>query len=489
MDTDVLVVGAGPTGLITALVLARCGVDVQIIDAAPQPSDKSRALAVQARTLELLERLGLAEPLRRIGHVLPATNFHVDGRAILRVDLRARMPTDSAFEMLFVSQAEVEALLRRALGGCGIDVQRGRRLIALQQHPDHLIAALEDGSLKASWIVGADGAHSTVRHELGLSFDGAPYPSDFLLGDVVLDADVDTDELHVFLARAGIAALFPMPGTHTRVIATDPSPTGGALGLDELAEKANAMAGRSWSLSDPRWLARFRLHHRSVPAYRHGRAFVAGDAAHIHSPLGGQGMNTGLQDGFNLAWKLAMVLRHGLDEALLDTYHAERHPVGQRLLAFTDRGFSLATEDNQLVTGLRNLVLPWLAPAVATEARQATVVRFVSQLGIRYRSTALQGEADGASPEPGDRLEDPRATGLSWSLLASGDDPLWRARVEAFAGMFGWLQLSWGPPGPGLDGPGLLLIRPDGHLAIRTVGEHLDPVARFLRGLGCVPVG
>jgi len=486
----VTVIGAGPTGLTAALVLRRYGVPVRIVDAAPERSRLSLALVVQPRTLELLARMGLARELEEVGHAAPATNIHVDGERILRARLDASLPRDTAHRMvLFVSQVEVEQLLVRALNEAGGRVERPVELAGLSQEGDHVQLRWAGAPpTRASWVIGADGAHSAVRHALGLSFDGAAYASEFLLGDVVVDADEDTDELQAFLGRAGITALFPLPGRRTRVITTDPSPPprDTPLQVDELQAKANTHARRAWRLSDPVWLARFRLHHRGVTRFRVGRAFVAGDAAHIHSPLGGQGMNTGIQDAANLAWKLAMVVRGQAPPDLLDTYDAERLPVCRKLLRFTDQGFSVATEDNQWLTALRNGLLPWLAPAVATDARRARVARFVSQLGIRYARSPLNGPVEGPGPSAGDRYESPELTGMQWWLCATGTSPRWRRRVEAWAGLWPGLGVAWGPHAGLVSGrPGVALVRPDGHLALRTNGPRLDPVDAYLseRGL------
>lgn len=518
---DVLVVGAGPTGQTAAAVLGAAGVRVRLIDAAPERSDRSRALVVQPRTLELLDRIeagagSVGHALAQVGRRTMGTNLNVDGERVMHVDLGVLAFDDTPFPfILFVSQHETERLLDRALSRLGVEVERPVRLCAFEQTARGVVCALEGPrgreEVLARWVIGADGAHSTVRKGLGLSFEGAAYPSDFLLGDVRLDdTGLSPDEIHIFLARDGFAAVFPLPGHRVRLMTTAARP--GAreepLSLDELLARVSSIAGRPLPASDAGWLARFHLHHRGVHRYRVGRAFVAGDAAHIHSPAGGQGMNTGIQDAFNLAWKLAAVVRGEAPVALLDTYEAERQPVGARLLHFTDRAFSLATSDNQLFTGVRNLVLPWIAPTVATTANRERVIRFVSQLNIRYRSSPLNGEDIAApfhgGPRPGERAPAvqqafPSAMrGLGWALLAFCGveeravpperfvarlegacagypvrvSPVVAASSDAPAGL---LHAAYG-----LAGPGVYLVRPDGHVAFRSGGDRADPVARYL---------
>ncbi|MCA9648853.1 MAG: FAD-dependent monooxygenase [Myxococcales bacterium] len=530
-DPEVLVVGAGPTGLMAAAQLAERGIRARIIDAAPERSDKSRALGVQARTLELLDKMGLASRLVARGHRTGGMNFHVEGRAIARYPLGQLDVDHTPFPfLLFVSQVETERVLEEHLRQRGVEVERPVRLQTLRQDDDGVTVGLEregrSEELRVRYVIGADGAHSTVRHRLAVPFRGDAYETEFILGDVDVDAPgVALDELDVFMSRSGVLVLFPLPGGRVRVLATGyRAERDDELTLEELQERATALSHRAdFRLHDPTWLSRFRLHHRGVDHYQVGRVFLAGDAAHIHSPAGGQGMNTGIQDAYNLAWKLAMVLRGEARPALLSSYEAERLPVGRRLLTFTDRLFSLISTTNPVAARLRNAVAPLVIPHV-TRTQTSRMFTFASQIGIRYRrSPAVAEHLDGADrrfragPHAGDRAPGsplpegrllPRMSGTHWWLLGlcgrgeeAVDPERLLARMQAACVDSPWIRplVVGSSPSPGLDpeawvhdpegavhqrygvhGPGLYLIRPDGHIAFRSAGAGIDPLCAWL---------
>lgn len=529
--TDVLVVGAGPTGLMAALQLARRGVACRLVDRLPERSDRSRALVVHARTLELLQRFGADAELVAAGRTAVAGTLYVRGREVARLELGDIGVDDTPFPfLLFVSQVETERALEAALQRAGVAVERPVALAGFTQDADGVTATLtHDGgrqeSVRCRYLVGADGAHSAVRHGLGLRFDGEAYPQKFTLADGVIDGL--EQRLHIFLGTGGgLVVLFPMKGEgRCRVLATRPGQIDGPGDptLDELHALIAGVTGKALTLRDVTWLTTFRLHHRGVDRYGEGRVFVAGDAAHIHSPAGGQGMNTGIQDAENLAWKLAQVVHGRAPASLLASYGDERQPVGRKLLAYTDRLFTLGSSRNPLLIWARNLVVPRLAPRVfADRARRARVFRFASQLGIRYRRSPIVGEHASAAelvggPAPGDRAPDApvvRAGGEPDSLFGvfargeytllvlPGDQPpdvaLARTR-EALAGWrcsdlvfpvvvtrgpvdgpdparvadpSGLLHARYGRPG---GGGGLYLVRPDGHVGFRA--GTTDPAA------------
>jgi len=427
-DVDVLVVGAGPTGLVMAATLARAGVSVRIVERAAERSPHSRALVVHARSLEVLEQLGIAAELVGRGKRALSVIVHIDGDKAVETPLGDVGAQDSPFPfVLFVSQVETERLLEAHLLSLGVAVERPLELVALTQDEAGCVATLDRAGVReevrARYVVGADGAHSAVRKAVGLAFEGAAYAQTFLLGDVSIPGR-EGRAAELFIARRGFAALFPMAdggpvaggGDRYRVLATsgESRETSEPPTLAELRALAERATGTSLELGDPTWLASFRLHHRGVDRYRIGNVFVAGDAAHIHSPAGGQGMNTGMQDAWNLGWKLALVLQRGATSALLDSYDAERQPVGAKLLHFTDRFFELATSESRAMHFLRKLVVPRVVPwIVASPKRRARAFRFVSQLGITFRKSRIveaeprdRGERLAAGPANGARAVD-----------------------------------------------------------------------------------
>ncbi|WP_321851677.1 FAD-dependent monooxygenase [Burkholderia diffusa] len=424
----VLIVGAGPTGLAAAMALARARVPVRIIDRLAAPAPYSRAIGIQARTLELLEQHRAVEPFLALGHRAHAAALHADGRVIARLDfdpLQTRYPY-----LLFLDQSITERLLAEHLAGFGVTVERGVTLTACDAGGTSLDVTIRgaDGREQAfapSYLIAADGAHSTVRHLLGLGFAGHAFEQTFLLADFAAIPDWPDEEIHLFTTPDGIAGLFPMGGGRYRLVADRPpggdappdAPTPPTPTLDECEAIVRARVGASIAPSDLAWSAYFRLHSRMVDRLRHGRVFFAGDAAHVHSPAGAQGMNTGIQEAFNLGWKLARVLGAGTPERLLDTYHAERHPIERDVLRQTGFITQIVEADHGAMKLLRDHVVPLLASF--GPVRDA-VRRTVSELGVQYRKSPLTLERvlDGG-PRAGERAPD--------ALVHVVDGPLGRA--------------------------------------------------------------
>jgi 2-polyprenyl-6-methoxyphenol hydroxylase-like FAD-dependent oxidoreductase len=342
-DLDVLVVGGGPVGLVAAAELARRGVRVRVIDKLAQPTDQSRAIAVHARSLDMFDRMGIVDELLSTGIKATAMQLYAGHSKLFRVPLGS---VDSAFPFtLTTAQTETERVLGEHLESLGVSVDRGVELVALTQDADavHLTLRGADGSteqVSASWVIGADGGHSVVRKMVGTKLAGSFVGERFLLGDVDAEHSLDLDSMHTFFSPDGPVVVLPMADGRMRFLAQVHDAPGAPLNMSPTQDELQAVIDRrigGIQLVHSHWLTSFEIHHARVSAYRWGRVFLAGDAAHIHSPAGGQGMNTGMQDAFNLAWKLAAVVDGLAGDSLLDSYDAERLPVADQVITFTNR--------------------------------------------------------------------------------------------------------------------------------------------------------
>ena len=431
----VLIAGAGPTGLAAAMSLSRAGIPVRLIDKAPEPSPWSRAIGIQARTLELFEQHRLVEPFLELGHRARVANLYSNGQRLARLDfdpLQTRYPY-----LLFLDQSVTERLMTEHLASFGVRVERGVELTRFRQGSAGLEVALRhrngaEESIRPSYLIGADGAHSTVRHGLDIEFIGKTFEQTFLLADLQVDTEWPDDEFHIFASSEGIATLFPMGGGRARLIADKrATATSGATAndaakspeeitaptLDDCRAIIERRIHHRVTATSLQWSSCFHLNNRMADQLRSGRIFLAGDAAHVHSPAGAQGMNTGIQEAFNLGWKIARMLAGVAPDRLLDTYHDERHPIEREVLRQSSFMTQMAAAEHGPMKLIRDHVMPALS---AIGPLRDAARRTVSELSIQYRRSplTLDRSLDGG-PRAGDRAPD------AWVHVLDG--PLGRA--------------------------------------------------------------
>jgi 2-polyprenyl-6-methoxyphenol hydroxylase-like FAD-dependent oxidoreductase len=511
VDTDVLIVGAGPTGLMLANQLARWGLKPVIIDRHSGPAQQTRAMAVQARTMEIYAKIGLIDEVLSRGAVGAAANMWANGRWTARIPLGDIGRDLSPYPfVLMLGQDENERILgERLQQQHGIAVAWNTELVAFEQAPGHVAATLRqpDGSfrkVKASWVAGCDGSRSAVRDMSGIGFPGAPYAQTFFVADTEATGPMKQAELNVYLWRDGFHLFFPMKGEKRwRVIGILPATLRERddVQFEDVIPSIQGETGTELAFRQCNWFSTYRIHHRAAERFRDRRCFLLGDAAHVHSPAGAQGMNTGLQDAYNLAWKLALVVQGRAAPALLDTYEQERIPVAKRLLETTDRAFQLVVSESWIAAVMRTRIIALIAAtAMRFEAVRRFAFRTISQVGISYPDSALSQAPSGVpptAPKAGDRFP--------WlRVQVDGDgavNDLYRETQDTCFNLLAFGQQATALPAGGLVrshvipsdssndaalgranivAPSFYLLRPDGYVGL--CGGRLDAalIARYL---------
>jgi 2-polyprenyl-6-methoxyphenol hydroxylase-like FAD-dependent oxidoreductase len=490
-NSNVLIAGAGPVGLAMAADLARYGVSVRLVEKAPERTDKSKALVLWSRTLELMDRMDCAASFLTTGKKVTVVNVTAGKEPITKIAVDGvRTPHPYA---LMIPQCDTERLLGDFVTSLGVKIERNIELTGFVASADGVTSTLRhlDGTeetFETGWLIGCDGAHSTVRHKLGMEFTGETMPSSWIIADVHLSDVPNPEEILISWHTDGILALFPISGSRYRVVAdaglmlagvAPASPT-----MEDVQSILDVRGPGGITASDPLWLTGFSINERKVANYRSGRVFVMGDAAHIHSPAGGQGMNTGMQDAFNLAWKLALVSRGlGEEETLLGSYSSERSPIADDVLEGAGRITEIALMRGDFKQSIRNRIASFVFGLSPVKRKIADVL---TELSIGYPKSPLNGggEYSGGGPKEGERAPvnvDPPRVGAGdtprFALYADEGDGRGAALLAKYSNLLE----------PRLRGPfereGLWLVRPDGYVALATRPGRWDQVARYLDGL------
>ena len=490
-EVEVAVVGAGPAGLTAAAMMAGYGARVAVLDAAPGPAKHSRAAVVHARTLEVLGPLGVVDEALHEGVIVPHFGVRDRDRRLLAVDFDG-LPTPHPYTLM-LPQDDTEGLLRRALRRRGAEIAWGREVVRVRQDAGGveltILSPRGEERVRAKHVLACDGAHSSVRDAVEIPFEGETYPQSFVLADVRMGWALPDDEVQLFFSPEGLVVVAPLPGGRHRVVATvDEAPAEPSLNDVQALLDARGPRTLRTRVEEVIWSSRFRVAHKVAARFREGNVFLCGDAAHVHSPAGGQGMNTGIQDAANLAWKLALVLRGHADEGaagvLLDSYEAERRQVALGVVSTTHRLTRLATVRSPVARHLRNALLAVAGLGGRLPRRLAANL---AEVDIVYRGG---WSADGSNtverwiPEGGKTAaenQDP-ASGPAFRLLVP---EVHEAQVLDAAARFPGLPVRVVPV-PGVTEASL--VRPDGYVAGRSGAEDSTRLLGLLaQALGATP--
>lgn len=520
--TDVLIVGAGPTGLMMACQLAMRNISFRIIDKTEDHTTQSRALVIHARSMEILQQMGIADQAIEKGKIARAGNLFVNGKITLSIPLKdiGKNLTDFPF-ILILEQSKTEALLIDFLKKFNVQVERRKELIDFSQNANTVTATIQNKTgdqetFEINWLVGADGAHSKVRENLQIPFLGKIYPQLLFVLDCKMNFHFPANEMYISFSKETFSVIFPLPGERTRVIGflEKEFENKAEITFDDVNRNFARRTRLNVTLSEPQWIAKYHTHHRVVSAFRKGRCFVAGDAAHIHSPVGGQGMNTGLQDAYNLAWKLAMVIQNKAKESLLDTYQQERIKIAKRLVNSTDRVFNYITSKNKFIKFYLLYVIPVFLKVFKLLINNIYFImriafENISEIGLNYRASKLSVENNpssfrNSSVKPGDRvpyntLRKTFTKGITFHLLLfskeKSPENILAEFMSVCASYPGLITISEIPFTSdtkniyrqfGIHSTGFYLIRPDSYIAYRCEKLDANTLKYYLNEVVCI---
>lgn len=398
LNTQVLIIGAGPTGLMAANQLLRFGIDFIIVDTKDGPTKESRAIVVTARSLEIYQQMGLEQNAIDGGKAIRSFSLYSNGkrRAEVKIGDIGKGLSDFSY-MLAFEQSKNEELLSQNLTEHGKTIHWTHEFIELTEYENSINAVVKSNNellnITAQYLIACDGASSLVRNQLNFSFRGGTYDHKFFVADTIIRWDLEYDKLIISPGNKNFCAFLPLKGDRGyRVIGTLPKSyfNKEEISFRNIENLVIDTIGVDLKFESVNWFSIYKLHHRRVDHFSKGRVFLAGDSAHIHSPAGGQGMNTGLQDAYNLCWKLALVLKKQANASLLDTYNEERLPFAQWLLRFTDRGFAMMTSSNWFIKLFRKYIaLILIGTVLANERIRPFIFKIISQIGYSYKGRSL----------------------------------------------------------------------------------------------------
>jgi 2-polyprenyl-6-methoxyphenol hydroxylase-like FAD-dependent oxidoreductase len=475
-ETDVLIVGAGPVGLFLANECARRGLDYRIIETRSSQSEHSKALAIFPRTLEIFDMAGVVTPFFKLANRVTSVSVVTNGHKLAHMRFA---PKESPYPFIaMVPQDVTERLLVEHLQRSGGAVEYNTTFVAAVEQNDAVDVIMEKPGqalkLRASFVIGCDGAHSAVRHLLNLPFEGAEYHDSFILADVESNESLPADELQLCPSELGPVAIFPMSATRRRIVAVVDKMEGDAPSLELVRKVIAERAPSGFEAHALHWSSYFRIHHRQAARLRVGRMFIAGDAAHIHSPFGGQGMNTGLHDIWNLVWKLDLVLRGRGTEELLESYTAERRPVIKQVIETTDFLTKAMGTPSKLAQNLRNAVIPMVSRLAPF---QHAFVQRLSELGISYEGSPIVEGAGKRYLDESMRGGDGICSRFLLLLDSDADSSARHAAMQLSESFSDVLDLRVRPRNE------ITLVRPDGYIAYSASSRNRVAALSDVRSL------